>query len=224
MNSITKSEKEFELFCNQAGIPCRPIPTEPDQGRQTPDYELEISGVQIFAEVKQFDLTPEEQKEIRQLEEQDPAFAWDREPGARARKKISEAVAQLKQRVEAGQPAMLVLYNNDPFTRRPIDPYSIMTAMYGVEEISIEVPTNPSKGGRFMGMDFGGKRKLTPTDNTTLSAICVLTNESGEVHLNIYHNRYAANPLDPNLLRHHSVRHFTLGPKELRGLQDWVEI
>ena len=54
----TKSEELFESFCRMHGIAYRRVSetTEP-----TPDYELEISGQVILAEVKQFDPNPEEQ-------------------------------------------------------------------------------------------------------------------------------------------------------------------
>jgi hypothetical protein len=139
------------------------------------------------------------------------------------RKKISDGASQLKQRAKLGQPTILVLYNNDLPKRVHADPYGIKTAMYGIEQLIFNVD---SRGlAHFTDLRFGPKRKLTPEHNTTLSAVCILDEtSSSEIHLAVFHNVYAANPLAPNLLRHPQVRHFTLQSKELGRIQDWEEI
>lgn len=223
MSMKTKSEELFERFCDQIGVRCHPIPIESDQGRRSPDYEVEPSGVKVIAEVKQFDPTPLEEDEVRQLEQQGVAAGWSGEPGVRVRKKISDGASQLKQRAKPGQPTILVLYNNDLPKRVQADPYGIKTAMYGSEQLIFDVD---SRGlAHFTALRFGPKRKLTLEHNTTLSAVCILDERSSrEVYLAVFHNVHAATPLAPNLLCHPQVRHFTLQSQEQGRSQDWEEI
>ena len=58
---------------------------------------------------------------------------------------------------------------------------------------------------------FGGKRRVTRTDNTTLSAICVLIHDmNGRLILTFYHNYFGAKPFDPDWFKGERVKRYFL--------------
>jgi hypothetical protein len=125
---------------------------------------------------------------------------------------------------EGKLPALLVLYNNVPISDRGVDPYEIKTAMYGLEKIDLAVDPDANRVS-LTGRGFGPKRKVTPSSNTSLSAVGVLYGSSnGEVSLIVFHNIHAVKPLDWRSLQGPRIRHFTLGEKEPRPFQEWQEL
>ena len=62
-----------------------------------------------------------------------------------------------------------------------------------------------------VGMAHGPRRKMTPTANTSISAVGVLCLPGPErMPLQGYHNRHAAIPINPDLLRAPEVSQFAL--------------
>jgi hypothetical protein len=83
--------------------------------------------------------------------------------------------------------------------------------MYGLEQIHMTVPADPSVRPYATGTSFGPKRKMTELDNNSISAIGVLaTPDPGRIALYVYHNKYALVPLKPALLAKYASDQYEL--------------
>ncbi len=219
MSNRTISEILFERFCRREGLNFSRLEPSESPGLKSPDYQIQSPGGPVIVEVKQFDPNAEDKRNARLLEERGYGDAIGGEPGARARIKIQSGARQLKARSQGRVPTVLVLYNNVPFSSRGTDPYDIKTAMYGLERIDLAVGrANVSVVDR----GFGPKRKVTPSSNTSLSAVAALYARScHDLRLFVYHNIYAATPLEWQDLSGPRIAHFTLGPKKPGAFQEW---
>jgi len=217
----TVSEKLFERFCEENGIQYNQIKPPTTSHTQSPDYEIQTDTGTVIVEVKQFDPNKEDRRVAKQLQERGYSDAFGGEPGARVRLKIQSGVKQLKARSRGRFPTILVLYNNVPFNDRGIDPYEIKTAMYGLEKYDVAVDS-PRSSVSVVDCGFGPKRKVTPSSNTSLSAVATLHGDpDSDLALVIYHNVHAARPLDWRCLLGPKIVHYTLEEKETRSFQDW---
>ena len=201
MSRKTKSEQAFEDYCTAVGIAWTRI-DESDTKR--PDYSLEIDGRTVIAEVKEVDRNPEEQESDRQLEATGFGKSLSKNPGERVRKKITAASKQIKALTKGRHPGILVLTvrgltSADWFLAfHHLDPYAIMTAIYGLQVIQLAVPRDSSISPHSVGSRLGPKKKITDDANTSISAVAVLEPTRGGVpRLVIYRNLYAAIPIEP---------------------------
>lgn len=219
----TRSETLFESFCAGVGIVCRPIKTA--SGKRTPDYELaSVQPIPAVAEVKQLDPNPEEKRAIKELWKDGITSVSDR-PGRRVFLKISDAVPQLTRLAKGVRPAILVLYDNVRLSPAGINPYHVRVGMYGLEQVRFEAPPVGSEDpARFIGYRLGGRRKTTPKDNTTLSAVAVLNDRTSRITLDVYHNCYATIPLDVSGMSHPRITHFRLAKGRGGRRGKWVKI
>ncbi len=218
----TKSEVLFEQFCQEHKIRCVPVAQGP--GR-TPDYDVYFGSHQVVVEVKQIDPTPEEAAQIARFEAGEAGISFGGEAGRRVRQEITDSKKQLRGRAKGRFPALLILYNNaEPISYS--DPMFILLAMYG--ELTLPL-TIPAGGGQPIARDlrFGGKRRVSKTDNTTFSAVCVLIHDpQGQLILTLYHNYFAALPFDPTWFLGDRVRHYFLPKSEAESgnFGFWVDI
>ena len=113
----------------------------PEESGRTPDYQITISGIKLYAEVKEIVASEEEIKVIRQLSERGSSDAYGEEPG----KTIKEGYAQIKRFTKLDNcPGVLVLYNNsgmDGLGR--FDHYHVLTGMCGLQTVPVSIPTDP---------------------------------------------------------------------------------
>ncbi|MHB1528021.1 MAG: hypothetical protein ACYCXT_01105 [Acidiferrobacteraceae bacterium] len=66
---------------------------------------------------------------------------------------------------------------------------------------------------------------MTPDHNTSISAIGVLFTPGPEtIALRVYHNRFAAVPLDPQRLAKHGIHQFTLEADTSLHTERWGEV
>ena len=223
MSIPTRAEILFERFCGETRIRFTPIPPESEAGRRTPDYEFHLQEPPILVEVKQIDPNPEDKVLLRQLHETG-MYEFQDVPGKRLRGKISEASSQLKARVRTDQPALLIVYNNVDVLRGFTAPLQMMSAMYGQHEV---VPTR-SHGPAARLLSFsprlGGSRRLTPEHNTTISAVAVLFEGPEGPYLIVYHNRFAANPIPPEVLRRPRILQRSIREGCPVEFPAWVEV
>jgi hypothetical protein len=106
-----------------------------------------------------------------------------------------------------------------------VDPYNIRVAMYGLEQIRIEVPPIGMGSPHSTGMGYGPKRKMTPDHNTSISAIGALsTTSSAEVFLHVYHNKFAHVPLKYALLGQYGVEQFELDDEMIGTTSKWRKV
>jgi hypothetical protein len=209
------SQSLFEKYCSDLGIKYTPIQTGT---AKTPDYELTIDGQRIIVEVKEIDRNKDEQKLWLKYGREEGI----RVPGDRVRRKILKASAQIKAITKDIYPSILVLY--DLTWGGHLNPYFIRVAMYGLEQIHVKVPVNPSGRPYFTGMSYGPKRKMTTEDNTSISAIGVLSTPGpSEIILEIYHNKFAAVPLDPRLLEKYGTYQVELENEMLGKTAKWKD-
>jgi hypothetical protein len=217
----TISEDMFEEVCRTVGIDCRRVAEAADA--RTPDYEVVFSGHRVVAEVKQFDPNAEEAESIRRMEA-GRIGGTTATPGDRIRKAIRSAAPQLKARSKGECPTMVVVYNNSG-AKQHADPYSVATAMQGLDVVPVLVPKDSSISPQFQDARSGPGKKMTPNANTTISAIGVLvTDFDDQTHLCVYHNRHAVNPIEPDWLRAERVHHFRLPEGAASSLDGWEKV
>jgi hypothetical protein len=225
MTKKNVSELLFEEFCAKAGIQCRSIPTE--KGARTPDYELILTNQTLIAEVKEIERNKEEIESDRLLEQRGYGNAIGGVPGQRVRQKIQSCSSQIKARSCGVHPSLLVLYECH-FAAVNIEPYHIRVAMYGLETFVLAVP----ESGRPYIIDkkFGPRQKMTQIHNTSISAIATIrkiytsATDCGVTYFYVYHNKYAAIPLDADLLKPYGVTQFRIGEAEVGFIPEWEQI
>ena len=219
---MTPGEKVFVAFCKANGVPLKRIH---EGDAQEPDYEISVGKQPIMVEVKDFDLNPEEKRAHRALKEGAMAD-WGSSPGDRVRSKIDKARRQLKKCKEAGQPALIVLFDTRPVPFNITEPYDIKVAMHGFETLVLTVP--PPSGGspRLTAKMFGNDRKFSAQTNTYISAIGLFDkNCSGDYDLDVYHNVYADVPICTTSLGSiKNVRQYELSANPAQEFGDWIEI
>jgi hypothetical protein len=90
---------------------------------------------------------------------------------------------------------------------------------------AIGIPKEMDRSPYLIDKRFGPKRRMTKNDNTTISAVALLS-EAAErkPKLFIFHNIYAEIPLMPNLFSFYGVTQFTLEEKVAGQFQDWKKI
>jgi len=179
-------------------------------------------------EVKEISRKKEERESDRLLEVRGYGEVLSNTPGDRVRKKITESSAQIRAKARGKYPSILILcdikYGYGQITGHT-DPYNIRVGMYGLEQLHILVPQDPSNSPHAVGMSYGPKRKMTVDQNTTISAIGVLsTPPENEIQLDIYHNIYAALPLNPALMVRCGVRQYHLQEQRRGYSAQWQEI
>jgi hypothetical protein len=217
----TESERVFEQFCTAAGIPFSRILEE---ATPTPDYTIRLGGQDVVVEVKEIDPTPEEQESERLIAERGHGLVIGGTPGEHVRKKIAKSSAQIKARTHGKLPSILVLFNGGRASRH-VESYQIRVAMYGLEQVNMAVPNDPSIRPYSTGMSYGPKRKMTENDNTSISGIGVLFMTGPEqTRLHVYHNTFAAVPLESGLLAGFGIPQFALEDETPGRTAQWMEI
>ena len=92
--------------------------------------------------------------------------------------------------------------------------------MYGFDTIILGLSTDMRQKPYVVDQKSGPKRMMTDQENTTVSAVAVL--DIGG--LTLYHNLFAALPLEPELFKGIAVRQFTLGEKSPGEFVEWQEL
>lgn len=217
----TISEEQFEAFCQNRGIPLQRIP---ESDTRTPDYQIDIDSERIIVEIKETSPNPEEIESDLLLKERGYGNVTGGTPGDRVRKMIRSASGQLKARSNGVLPTLLVVFDRGRVVGH-VEAYQIRVAMYGLEQIYLAVPPLGHGVPYATGAGHGPKRKMTETDNTSISAIGALVMTGPDSHiLYVYRNRFAKVPLAPQLLQRFGVTHYDLGVGEHGFASDWVEI
>ena len=182
MSLLTESEILWQHVCSTLGI--KYVKTDTTNQSKLPDYRLITpSGEELFSEVKEF------------ANDKSEGDLGSHKIGTAVRNKIDKAKPQLKIAKQSGKPAVLVLYNQRKHDQS--SDYDILTAMFGYETTTVLVPHDTSKRPFWSGKYFFGKNKrVTPNQNTTLSAIIKLQwTDKSTLKVFIYHNPYASHKL-----------------------------
>lgn len=224
---MTISEELFERFCSENKISYSPIPRATDEGVKTPDYKILILDKYIIVEVKQLDpASPDDKKYQKQLDESGITGVHENKVVQKIRGKINDAMPQMNKWTNKKTPGLLFLYSNLPLDGRYIQPRFILEAMYGEETLKIVLSDNRTTQPYISNIQFGGKRKVAPEYNTSLSAIVSIFEDWNrhELHAHFYHNIFSANKFDANWLRSECVKHFGLFDKSMNQFSQWIEI
>jgi len=189
----TISENLFKKHCAERGVPCRRIP---EDGRKVADFELTLGCGLAVAEIKQLD--PNEcDLAFEALPHGTVGSGYA--PVGRIRNLLSSAYLQIKPYAAAGQPGIVVCYNNAGGLNY-IDNYTLTRAMFG--GMAVYLGLNHDGVIHQTGQGFTDNRKVTRNTCRGLSAVCVLSTPGRDsTKLVVYHNPYASHPLPPSALR-----------------------
>ncbi len=223
---MTKSEELFEALCATSSIRAERVHIDRDAA---PDYMLWCGNASIVIKVKQFDPAPPPQRTAHAPLHEGDAF-YDSVPGERVRSKIDSAIPQFKRLSGGVRPALLVLYDNVRLWPEICDPYAISVAMYGIETVHVTplVAAFETSGlapeGRttLVAPHPAATRKAISRASTTLSGIALLSDEDGQVTMQVFHNFFARNPIDPSLLRNAAITHYRLTENPDQVFADWT--
>ena len=195
-NGSFQNESEYEVnqYLSSLGILYRYTGNESD----SPDFELNVAGVDLICEVKQFDMNDEEEQAYQELLQKGKTTIRHPEPGERLRKRLGEWKANLKKYADKSEKPLLLLIQSqfpsvDGLQARPIynhlDKYNVIAALHGYH-----------KGGR--GTDHFVSGMLREERKNYISAVAVLGKawdlmriDSRSPALLIYHNKFAMRPL-----------------------------
>jgi hypothetical protein len=216
--SKTGSEQLFERLCDQQEIAWRRIEAE---AVRTPDYEILLGTTQCVVEVKEIGQNEHDRRREEALSRGNPVV-HHLTPGQRVRKKISDQAGQIRARAKGERPGILVLFD-DGLIIRHLDPYHIRVAMEGFDTFVLAVPQDPREDVRVTAIKAGARKKMTVTDNTSISAIGVLhTPRQDVLKLALFHNRYAEVPLPFEAAAAHGIQQSYLRCREPGGTSEWI--
>ena len=218
----TESEMTFQALCETKGISLERIERE---AGKTPDYFIDIEGIRVVIEIKEFEADSRKDDTVREFSENPSRIHISSvTPGNAVRRKIKKAGPQIRQKTGGTLPSMLVLYNRR-LLENPANAYQIRVGMYGFDSVVFAVPDDMSVAPHAIDRKFGGSRQMTETCNTSISAVGVLSHdETGSTHFVVYHNIYSAIPLSSDSLRAVVSRQFVLEPKAQGQVQGWKEV
>jgi hypothetical protein len=192
---MNNSEILFENWCHVSGWSCQKIQEEI---KRTPDFRIKKNDLSVFAEVKEIIANKEEKESLDLLSKGLCGVACGELPGKTVREKIKSAYPQIKRFSSAEScSGVLVLYNNTGMAGLGrIDHYHVLTAMFGLQTITLSVQHKPEMEVTKAGEYLGSKESVSENRNTYLSAILTLYehHDRGLIAL-IYHNPYAKYPL-----------------------------
>ena len=225
MDNKTKSEELFENFCISHCLPLFRCVSASEYEIQIADYLLAFNGHVLVIEVKQPDVSPQDETFLKNpVSDDSPAMCI--EPGRRVRKMIDDAGPQLRQISHGILPAMLVAFDNTEVPLPKLQPHDILTGMYGLEQVVVGRSTQKTRKSVLVDHRFGPKQKVSPDHNTTIGAVGVLTLFSDDaLQMDIYHNDYAANKISPDWFSFDGCRHWKRQPSERRDqYREWMGV
>lgn len=179
MNTNTKSEDLFELFCNHHNILWEKIATKKTK---TPDYLITFNSQIHYFEIKQLD----EDENFKSTQ-----GVSSRIVGDHVRKRIEKSQKQIQVGARNNSPSILIIFNNlDPtFQEFGTGQIDFITAMYGEPTVKLEK-------GQIADSYFGLDAKFGPKCNTSFSAIGHLLETKTVPIIKIYANHFARNALN----------------------------
>ena len=219
---ITLGDRQFEDFCARHGARCARVS---ESTERRPDYSVHFGAYHVIAEVKTLEPN-EEEAAVNARRARGEIVAGGGKPGERLRREIRSANGQLRSlSSRIGVPTLLVVHNNTGCSIHT-DPYSVMTAMQGMDCVDINIPAEREQQPSFGATRYGPERAMRRDANTSTSGIAIIGNEfAGEVDMALYHNMHAATPLDPEQLRIPGIRQFRIPPDVENSIgAPWLEV
>ena len=180
--AITVSERDFEAFCESQSWSTEKLAEREDV--RTPDYRVTTqTGYSFIVEVTEFEQEPPRPPgEIRCRSET---------YGKRLRRKLEGKAKQVRA-IDTDEPTLILVCGE--FERlSDLEPMAFDYALYGTYTISVDV-----ESGSIESEFQGAGQFFNPKHNTRVSAAASLFGRPHE--LSIFHNQYAAVPLEPSRL------------------------
>jgi hypothetical protein len=194
---LTTSELAFEAWCRAQGVIYRRIREARAPGHKCPDYAVRLQPYWCFIEIKELDDAPEDAALTGEVQAGVAGFRW-LDPGARLRRPIRAASAQLRKASKRGFPTVVCLF--DKTIGFHLERVHVLQAMFGRETLHFEVSNDPAHEPRLLGTRYGKKAALTRQDNTSISAVAVMRQPSGSaLVIDLYHNPHARVSIPPTL-------------------------
>src|ERR1039458_1283114 len=107
---LTLSETWFEQWCQDHGVRCRRIREARVQGHKRPDYAIKVQQHSCIVEIKQLDPTPSDQAWQQDVMSGTTQLHWI-DPGARLRRPLRDAAAQLRKFSQRGFPTVVCFFD-----------------------------------------------------------------------------------------------------------------
>lgn len=211
----------FTKLCAATQLACERIKEASHIGEKRPDFRVVgTDGSTFVAEVKTFAPNSKERGELRRKEAGE-IVVYGGEPGERLRRTIRRANRQLRTLTAGKLPGVLVVFTTEVHLRWHTDPYSVLTAMRGLDVVPVHVPADPTMQPTFGEVRSGPGKQMTADANTSTSAIvCPRSLDDVEWEVHVFHNSHAATPLPTSALSRAQFRHWRIADNE----RDWIEV
>jgi hypothetical protein len=192
----THSERVLWNICKDCGYEIQTLPSREKINLRTADFRINHAGITMIAEVEEIRANQDDLRQIREMKEKHFTTGGGI-IGARARHHIRDAADQLKAHASERVPLVVFLYNSIRkstgggfWPMANLESYHIDAAMYG--NMVVHVALTP--GAACRPDRNGGKRTLTATEKTYISAVAVISDNDDRTVI-FYHNCFAAVPL-----------------------------
>jgi hypothetical protein len=221
MTFKTKSEQLFERFCLENYFSLTPIPTQAKEGKRTADYSLVLSDDSTcVVELKELEPCKEYLLSLAAMSRGE-SYVRKGVPGARVRDCIKRAYVQIKNSSGRKCPGILVIFAPG-ILACDLDAYQIRVAMFGFDTMLLNPVVSVDGKLEILGYSHGGSRQVTGEQNRSLSAVCtLLSDEDGNLLLDIFHNPYAHVPLRPHVFSARNVVHYMVSDLESPFRSSW---
>lgn len=209
----TASERDFNEFCVRQGWIAQKLDPLTGADGRTPDFFVRTaSGYEFVAEVTE--LEPEPPPPSGESRERQSVL------GNRIRSKLKKKMSQAR-RYAGTAPTLIVIAGGFEHVGA-LDPLAFDAALYGELTVTAHVPADPRGGVRFDDDAYNAGRRFFGKDhNTRVSAVASLS-FTPQV-LRIYHNKFAAIPLEPAklIIGSERVEHYV---KPEDGTTGWTRL
>lgn len=217
MDTLTISEILFERFCKERGIECQRV--EPADSR-TPDYEIRLASRPAAVEVKQLQPSPDDMALLSDLGRGRVVSHWVNM--GRPREALLDGTRQLRAYARGIMPGFVVLFDTVGGLLGYLGGDSMGHSMYGPRQVHFT--DGIDREAEVVGVSLGGGRVATESHNTTLSAAGVLRLfQDGRMSMVMFHNQFAALPMNPAEFRIPDVEHF-IWATEGEALPRWTKV
>lgn len=201
----------FEDYCGQLGLSCSRIDESRKHGEKTPDYLLNVGGIEIPTEIKAFEPNPDDKENERLLAERGYGNATGRTVGHRLALLLKRARPQLRawNAQHAPGPALVVVA--DFHGLGVADPVDIAAVLEGHITVQMEIPSDRRSSPCAVGTAREPSRESPHNRNQLVSAIGVLNlQRDGATSLSVFHNPHAQFPLDNRALTDTGIKQYRL--------------
>lgn len=224
-----ESEREVDQYFGSLGIPYHYTGNLPD----SPDFELNVAGVELRCEVKEFRMNKEERRADQEYRQTRCTTIRRPQPGERLRERLDSWKTNLRKYAEgSGKPLLLLIQSQFPSVGddagsviyNHLNKHNVIAALYGYH--------TGNNGSYVSGL-------LRKNRKPYISAVAVFGTawelrriDSQAPALVIYHNKFAERPLhgiferlrEPLILNQYHYLHYSKHPNDDGENLVWIEV